>query len=213
MSEKQTTPKELLSEAYGLLTEKKTASKHMNMVAADMAKMQKIEKPVMIRCKDYSYYHKRGWMGNPLELDPNEKFKDRVSPTFKKLLQIIDDLYATGNPDLLEPYFEAMAAHGIEIKVKNKDVRVNDIDETWAAIDNMKGFQATICELADEINFGCTQVAEDINFSPKAEFKGALNLYAKVTEEKDVDDIYQTKITNLNMTETAYNDIYDDNLK
>jgi len=212
MSQKQT-PADLLETAYDILKEKKMNSKHMGMVAKDTAKSQGIEKPIMIRCKDYSYYRERGWIGNdPLTREPEEKFPDRVTPTFRKLLQIIDDVYAIGRPDLLDVYFAAMEKKGVKITVSGKDCRVNDPGETWAAIENMEGFQKNICELADEINFGCTQVSEDINFTPKGEFKGALNLYEKKKDERECDDLYQDKVTDLQMTETAWNNIYDENL-
>jgi hypothetical protein len=205
---------ELLEVSYDILKEKRSNTKQMGMIAGDVAKSQKIEKPVMLRCKDYSYYRGRGWLiGNPLELDPQEKFKDRVSPTFKKLLQIIDDLYAIGQEHMLDAYFDAMKANGVEINVTGKTQRVNDKDETWAAIENMSGFQVNICNLADELNFGATEVAENIDFCPKKEFKGVLSLYEKKTDEKDsVDDTYQNKVTELEMTSTAYTNVYDENL-
>ena len=211
---KQMTPLELLEESYDILKEKKTNSKQMNMVAGDMAKMQKIEKPIMIRCKDYAYYRGSGWEGNdPLTRNPDEKFPDRVTPTMRKLLQIIDDCAAIGKLDLLDVYFDALRNKGVDIKVSNKPCRVHDVDETWQAIENMKGFQKNICELADELNFGCTQIAEDINFTPKQEFKGVLGLYEKKKDERETDDIYQEKVMDLQMTETAWNDVYDENLK
>jgi len=213
MSQVQTTPSELLEEAYETLKEKKMASKHMNMIASDTAKMQKIEKPILVRVKDYYHYRGAGWEGkDPLSRVQDEKFPDRVTPTMRKLLQIVDDLAAVGQLDMLDVYFDALKAKGIEITVSNKDVRVSDVDETWQAVENMSGFQSKICQLADEINFGCTQVAEDINFTPKQEFKGVLNLYAKKEEAKDVDDMYQDKVTGLQMTETAWNNVYDENL-
>jgi len=214
MSQTQTTPLELLEEAYETLKEKKLASKHMNLIASDTAKMQKVEKPLLVRCKDYLHYRGMGWDGtNPLSKTPGEKFPDRVTPTMCKLLQIVDDLAAVGKLDMLDVYFDALKAKGVEVTVTNKPVRVSDVDDTWQAVENMSGFQTKICELADEINFGCTAVAEDINFTPKAEFKPVLNLYAKKQESKDVDDMYQDKVTYLNMTETAWNDTYDENLK
>ena len=208
------TPAELLEESYTLLKEKKVNSKHLSTIASDMAKMQKIEKPVMIRCKDYVYYRGRGYLPTDIlgDKDPQEKFPDRVVPTFKKLLQIIDDLYAIGKPELLDIYLDAMKQRGIEIIVHDKNTRVIDPDETWQAIENMQSYQATICDLADQINFGCTQVAEDINFTPKEEFKKVLSFYEKKTDERDCDDLYQEKVTDLEMTETAYTKIYDESL-
>jgi len=207
------TPLELLEDSAEILAEKKLHSKHMGMVAKDTAKAQGIEKPIMIRCKDYAYYRGSGWMDDdPLTKDPDEKFPDRVTPTFKKLLQIIDDLAAIGKLDMLDIYLDAMKQKGVEIKITGKQVRVADVDETWAGIENMKGFQSDICRLADELNFEKSETAEEINFTPKKEFKATLDLFVKKQANKDVDDRFQSKITDLQMTETAWDNVYNENL-
>lgn len=211
------TPLELLEVSYDTLKEKKTHQKHQNMMAADMAKMQKIEKPIMKRCSDYLHYRGMGWLdNNPIgEKDPEEKFPDRVSPTFRKLKQIIEDCYAVGNPSLLQVYIDAMQNIGIEIKVDPTrfPTRVSDAAETWTCVEGMSNIQKSICELADELNFTHTQLSEDINFTPKKNYKEALGLFEKKQDQKDCDDLYQDKVTDLEMFETALNNIYDENLK
>jgi hypothetical protein len=209
----QITESKLMEESHELFERKRDASKQMNMVGKETAKAQGIEKPILIRCKDYLHYRGLGWTNNdPLEKDPEEKFPDRVSPPFRKLLQIIDDLAIVGHLDFLDIYLDAMRKHGIDIKISNKDVRVNDIDETWQAIENMSQFQGVICELADEINDEKAPVAEQINLVPENEFKKLLSFYDKKVKEKDLDDQYQNIVTHLEMTEAGYNKVYDESL-
>jgi len=208
------TPKELMSISYDTLVEKKAASKHMSTIAKDTAKMQKTEPQLLNRVKDYVYYRGRGWLDNPLELDPQEKFKDRVSPTFKKLVQIIDDVYAVGQEDMLNDYLDYIRnERGIDIQVTGKAQVVKDKDDTWSAVQAMCGYQGTICALADEINFIHTEISEELNFTAKKDFKEALGFYAKVQESKpSVDDINQDKQLQLEMCGTAFNQIFDDSI-
>jgi hypothetical protein len=209
----QLTESELLQDSNEILEQKKAASKNMNMVAAETAKAQGIEKPILVRCKDYLHYRGRGWLGGDLlEKDPEEKFPDRVAPTFRKLLQIVEDLSAVGRPDFLDIYLDALRAKGIDIKINYADMRVNDPDETWVAVENMSGFQTTICALADEINDVKAVESEDINFTPKNEFKKVLGFYNRKEAGKDVDDFYQDTVTHLEQVETAYNKVYDESL-
>lgn len=210
-------PSELLDESYDVLKEKKTFQKHQNMVASEMAKMQKIEKPIMKRCSDYLHYRGAGWIdNNPVgEKDPEEKFPDRVSPTFRKLKQIIEDCYAVGNPGILDIYLDAMKNIGIEIKIDIDKFpqRVSDSAETWAAVENMSNIQSSICEKADILNFEHNQISEDINFTPKKDYKTALGFYEKKKDQKDLDDAYQSKVTELEMIETAITQIYDESVQ
>jgi hypothetical protein len=202
-----------MEESNDIFERKRDASKQMNLVAKETAKAQGIEKSILKRCSDYLHYRGMGFLNNdPLEKDPEEKFPDRVSPTFRKLKEIIEDLTAVGHLDFLDLYLDAMRKHGIDIKIDMGEVRVKDIDETWQAIENMSGFQGTICELADQLNDEKAPIAEEINFTPKNEFKKVLNFYNKKTSGKDVDDSYQNTIEHLELTESSFNKVYDDSL-
>jgi hypothetical protein len=206
-------PSELLEESAEILHDKSAASKNMNMIASETAKMQQIEKSIIVRAKDYKYYAGAGWIDNdPLQKNPEEKFPDRVAPTFRKLLQIIDDLRAIGKTDWLDPYVQALSNHGIDLTFSAADCMVNDPDEVEAAIENMCGFQKTICTLADEINDVKALTSEDINFTPKNEFKKVLGFYDRKAKGKDVDDAYSDWVTHLEMVETAVNQVYDESL-
>ena len=210
---KQITETELLDDSREILLEKKTASKNMNMILSETAKMQKIEKPILARMKDYLHYKGLGWIGNdPLELNPEEKFKDRVSPTFKKLLQMADDLRATDCLEWLDPYLNAIKIHGIDIRISPTNVRIQDKDEVVAAVQNASDFQGIICNLADEINEVKAVEAEEMNLTKQNEFKKLLNFYDKKQNNKDIDDLYQNTITDFELRETGYTKIYDESL-
>lgn len=210
---KQVTESELLDESREILTDKKTAGKNMNMILSETAKMQNIEKPILARMKDYLYYRGNGWEGgNPLEKVPEEKFPDRISPCFRKLLQIAEDLRATDCIDWLDPYIDAMAAKGIQITIQPTQIRITDKAEVEAALQNACGFQKTICTLADELNDVKAVEAEELNLTKQNEFKKLLNFYDKIERQKDVDDEYQQKISDLNLIESGYNKTYDGSL-
>jgi hypothetical protein len=205
---------ELMKDSHEIFIEKKEASQQKNLVAKETAKIQGIEKPVLARCSDYLHYRGLGWQNNdPLEKDPEERFPDRVSPVFRKLVQLVKDLDDIGHLDFLDVYLDAVKAKGIEIIIKSNGPRVNDIDETWQAIENMSSFQSIICKCNDEIVDVKAVEAEDINFTPKNEFKKVLTFYDKKQNNKpSVDDQYQDWITHLEMTETAVSKVYDESL-
>jgi hypothetical protein len=207
------TESQLLEDSHELYLQKAAANKQKNMVAKETAKAQGIESSVMKRASDYLHYRGMGWMnGDPLEKDPEEKFPDRVAPTFRKLVQMIDDLDSIGRLDFLDVYLDAIRKHGIDIKIDTHGPRVQDIDETWQAVENMSSFQATICKLADEINDEKAPLSEEINFTPENEFGKVLTFFAKKQAGKDLDDTYQQTVTHLEMVETAFNKIYDESL-
>jgi len=210
---KQITETELLDDSREILVNKKAASKNMNMVLHETAKMQGIEKPILARMKDYLHYRGMGWIGNnPLEKDPEERFPDRVSPCFRKLLQIINDLRATDCLEWLDPYLDAMKQNGITISITPGTVRINDKTEVEAALQNASDFQTTICQLADEINDIKAVEAEEICLTKQNEFKKLLNFYDKKQNNKDIDDLYQDTVTDFEMRETGYTKVYDETL-
>lgn len=206
--------KDLLEKSYDALKERKTAQKHMGMIASDVSKLQNVEKSILMRCKDYVLYKGQGWDINELEKSEAEvKFTDKIAPVFKKFLQIIEDCYAVGKEDLLDDYFDALRSFGVDVTVTDKsNMVVSDADEVDQAITAMGRFQKTINEVNREINDEHTSLAEELSFTPKKDYKSVLGLYEKKKDEKDVDDMYQQKVTDLNMIEAAYNAVYDDAL-
>lgn len=201
---------DLLDETTKIEEEKKIASKAMNELAKDAEKSLNADKATLKKCKDYVYYHGNGWVnGNPLDLDPEEKFKDRLSPTFKKLRDIVLDLQANGMIDLLNEYIGALEGFGIHITIDDADPIVSDVVETKEVIKSMCGYQKVICENSDIIREEHSQQSEDLNFTPKAKYKEVFGFYSRKMKGKDIDDSVQDKITACEMYETALNEVND----
>lgn len=200
----------LLSETERIENEKKVASKAMNELAKDAAKTLNGDASVIKKCKDYYYYHKNGWIDNdPLNLDPEEKFKDRISPVFKKLRDIVIDLQTNGMVDLLNPYISALEGYGIKVIIDPADPVVSDVDELKEVVKSMCGYQKVICENADIIREDHSQESEDLNFTPKSKYKEVFGLYSRKMKGKDVDDNIQDRVTFCEMYETALNEVND----
>jgi hypothetical protein len=209
----QVTESELLSESNEIYEQKKQTAHHMNVIAVETAKMQKVPKSLLNRMKDYYFYHGKGWiLNNPIDLDNNSKEKDKVSPVFIKLFRIIEDLRATNCQDFLDPYLKALDAFGIKIYIDPRKQMISDKEEFMNAIDSMGAFQKQINALDNQIKDEKSLEAEEINFSKQKDFPGLVTFYSKVENQKDIDDFYQDKIADLELLETAYNKIYDKSL-
>lgn len=201
---------DLLDETRKVEDEKKVAAKAMNELAKDAANSLNADPSTLKKCKDYKYYYGRGWVNeNPLELDKDEKFKDRISPTFKKLRDIILDLQANGMTDLLKPYIGALEGYGIHITIDEADPIVSDVEEIKEVIESMCGYQQVICENSDIIKEEHSPKSEELNFTPASKYKEVFGLYSRKMKGKDIDDSIQDKVTFCEMYETALNEVND----
>jgi hypothetical protein len=200
----------LLNKSVNLLDEVKTARKSINTMAKDSEKSLGADASIVKSCKDMYYTKGKAWVGNdPLTLDKDEKVKDKISPVFIKLRDIVVDLQHIGHIEWLQEYLSAIEGYGIHIKIDDVAPTVNDPAEMEEVIKSMTGYQKVISDNSEEIKEKHAQKAEDINFSPKKEYTGVVGLYSKLINKKDVDDAYQQKIADLESTETAYNIVYD----
>lgn len=202
--------KDLLRETLQLEYEKRDASFAMNDAAKNAENEFGIDKQVLKKCKDYFYYHTLGWMnGDPLTLNKEEKFKDRISPIFIKLKEVVSNLQRCGQIDLLDDYLAAMDIQGIHIKIDHKDPDIADVDIIKDIIDSMCGWQKVICENADIIKDEHAPQSEELNFTPKSKYKEVFNLYNRKINGKDVDDKIRDKVAFCEMYESALNQVDD----
>lgn len=201
---------DLLDETSKIEDEKKVAAKAMNELAKDAAKTLNGDASVIKKCKDYSYYHGKGWVnGDPLNLDPDEKFKDRISPIMKKLRDIIVDLQANGMTELLTPYFSALEGYGIHVTLDEEVPTISDVNELKTVITSMCGYQQVICENSEIIKEEHSKKSEELNFTPASKYKEVFGLYSRKMKGKDIDDSIQDKVTFCEMYETALNEVQD----
>lgn len=182
---------EIIQSSLDTLTDKKQVSKDMHHVFKDASEKTKIPPEVLRRVKDYNYYFGRGWQaGNPLDLDKEEKFKDKVSPVFIKLLTIVDDLYKVCHVELLDEYFDAMNQLGIHIDVSDYRPEYVTYDSTISddAVAAGVNLQSSICQLADQIKDEDSINAEQKGFGPKREYIKLINLAYSKRKGKDIED-------------------------
>jgi hypothetical protein len=207
------TESELLNEANEIYVQKKQTSHHMNVIATETSKLQKVQKSLLNRLKDYYLYQGNGWIANnPLDIDKDADTYDKVSPVFIKALQIIEDLRAIDSIDFLDPYIQALDARGIKIYIDPGKQLVSDKEEVLNAVNSMGAFQKQINALSKEIKDVKSLEAEDINLTAKNEFPALVSFYNAKESGKDIDDKYQDIITNYELCETGYTKVYDGNL-
>lgn len=207
------TESELMFESNEIYTQKKQAAKHMNVIGNETAKMHKIQKSTLNRLKDYKLYHKNGWVaGNPLVLDKQVDYPDKLSPIFIKLFQIVEDLRAVGDTSFLDPYVASLESQGIKIYIDQGTPIVSDKDEVMSNVDSMGTFQKQVNALSKEINEVKAIEADDINLTAAKEFPKLVAFYNKKEEGKDVDDIYQNAIADFELRENGYNKVFDGSL-
>ena len=184
---------EFLMSCNQIVEEKKKHSREMNNFAKDMAVVMNIEKPTLIKCKDYHYYQGNGWGVNESgEYDPlirvkGSKFPDRVSGPFIKFAEVIENLNSVGDLDFLEPYFKALETRGIVVNITKEKVDKHSAYDGF--IENASSSQSTICNLADILNDDKRESAVDAGLVSKKNFSKALQIYNKMTHEKDPSSI------------------------
>lgn len=182
---------EIISSSLSTIEDKREVSHAMSQALSSVAKGSDIDSAVLRRVKDYSYYKGMAWLGTPLELDKDEKFKDRLTPTFKKLLTIVDDLAQVGKLSLLDEYLDALKTYGIAIDLSKfvPQAKATDLASCDAVISSSMAMQKEICEMSDQIRETDAEAAEAAGFGPKSEYNKLVNLaYAKSRKGKDVSE-------------------------
>lgn len=184
-----------LDEGVQYHNEKAALWKEMNSIAQECSRETHIGKNTIMKVKDYLHYRGRGWGDDCLEKSEEaEKYPDRVSPTFRNLVEIVKNLYATGKESALQVYLNAVKERGITINIDtsmfaapNNDVK----DRVAAALSIMDPLQCQICEKNDYMNDVLASDAEQVNLSPKDKYKKIVKLAASKQAGRDIDDKVQ----------------------
>lgn len=174
---------------------KRAISKVMNSIAKQCARETHINKKAIMKVKDYLHYRGRGWGEDCLSKSgEQEKYPDRVSPTFRNLVEIITNAYTTGKEDLLDVYLNAVKDKGITIIVDKSMFTLPDTEQkekVSSAINQLDPLQCDICEKNDYMNDVLAEEAENTNLSPKNKYKQIVQLAAARQAGKDIDDKVQ----------------------
>ena len=157
-----------------------------------------LERAQLVKMKDYIHYRGRGWGDDPLEKsEDKEKFPDRVSPTFRRLAEIIETMYVCGKKELLDAYIGALKKRGINIEIDDAKYREpNEAEQIVinTALESMDPLQTKICECNDYMNDVLAPAAENQNVTPKSKFKKIVLYTYRNNNGKDIKDKVQDDI-------------------
>ena len=194
--------------------EKSALWKEMNSIAKFCAQETGVSRNTLMRVKDYLHYRGRGWGDDCLsKSDESEKYPDRVSPTFRNLVDIVTNSYASGKEDLLNVYLEAVKEKGITINIDSSKFNSPDgesKEKIDTALRQMDPIQCDICEKNDYMTDVLAVEAETSNLSPKNKYKQIVKLAASKQAGRDVDDKVQDEFVKMEMFQNgleAVNDI------
>lgn len=182
---------------------KRSTSKEMNAIAKFCSAETHIPKKVLIKVKDYLHYRGRGWGDDCLsKSEESEKYPDRVSPTFRNLVEIISNFYATGKESDLQVYLDALKDRGITLNLDMSKFTLpsNEAKQKVAeAINQMDPLQCVICEKNDYMTDVLAVDAENMNLSPKDKYKKIIQLAASKQAGHDVDDKVQDEYVKIEL--------------
>lgn len=194
--------------------EKSALWKAMNAIAKTCSRQTGIDRNTLMRVKDYLHYRGRGWGDDCLsKSEESGKFPDRVSPTFRHLVDIVTNSYATGKEDLLDVYLNAIKERGITISIDTSKFTRPSVDNKTAvaeALSLMDPIQTDICEKNDYMTDVLAEQAETVNLSPKNKYKQIVKLAASKQAGRDVDDKIQNEYVHIELFQNgleAVNDI------
>lgn len=197
---------DLLDDAAETSDSKKQFAKTMKATLKECAEKNNIDKKSLTHIKDYYYYQGKNWLnGDPLLKDKEAKQKDKISPTFIKLLEIFEDLEQIGDIGFLKPYTDALLTHGIKIEFDAAQPTTNDsLEVIKGTLQTACKYQTNIDTLNEQLKEESAKQAEDIGFVPKGTFMKVLSTYEKIKAEKNVEDDVQKNIEKSLMVSEAY---------
>lgn len=151
-----------------------------------------LERSQLVKVKDYIHYRGRGWGEDALDKsEDKEKFPDRVSPAFRRIAEIIENMYACGKKELLDVYVGALKKRGISIEVdESKFVEPNEAEKVIisSALESLDPLQTKICECNDYMTDVLAPAAENQNVTPKSKFKKIVLYTYRNNRGKDIAD-------------------------
>ena len=157
-----------------------------------LAVVPNLERAQLNKMKDYIHYRGRGWGEDPLDKsEEKEKFPDRVSPAFRRLVEIAETMYACGKKEMLDVYLKAAAARGVKIEIDEKKfMEPNEAEKIVisTALESLDPLQTKICECNDYMTDVLAPAAENQNVTPKSKFKKIVLYTYRNNNGKDIAD-------------------------
>lgn len=208
---------DLLCNSAEAIRAKKEANAQMSELFKNAGEAAGVPANAIRKVKDYVYYQGRG-MSDPVTVnkEEKEKFKDRVSPCFIKLLEVVQNCVTLGYTDLLQPYLDAVKEYGVVIDISGAKYESIEGEAKQAVDDAVAGacnLQADICNLADEIRDVHGENAESLDFVKKSDYKKVAEFFEKKDSGTDVENVYTKEAKKLDMLGEAYESIFYGSIK
>ena len=186
------TKDDVIAQGINCHYDKKYNVKEMNTSAKLCSEETGVDKKSILKVKDYIHYKGRGWGETCLEKSEEKvKYPDKIAPTFRKILEIVSNCYATGKEDVLCDYIDALGKEGIKIVVDETMFVQPDSDmrETMDRyLNTMEFYQKNICEQNDYMTDVLAEQSEAVNLAPKGKYSQIIGLAVKKLEGKDIND-------------------------
>ena len=197
---------ELITDSLDTLTDKKRYSKTMNQIIKDCSKEIGVDKKALKKVNSYYHYKGADWENkNPLKKDKDAKYKDKVSPIFIKLLEVVENLREVGDYEFLKPYLTALEEFGIHITIdETKKSDENKTERIKEVLDSASKLQTNVDTLTEELKEEKSSESEELNFTPKSSFINILGFLDKINEGKNIEDKIQDNFTQLAMLNNAF---------
>jgi len=178
----------VLEEAMEYVEAKANASRDLSSVVKQIKEITHYDSEDIHLYKDVIHYKGLGWTETPItKPDPTVDFKDRVSPCFRKLSEIVRVCKEFGNIGILNDYIEAMKEVGIDITIRDIPDNKRVYDDTLNLVNEMDRLQTVICKNANELR-DMGEEAEQENFCPKSKFKDLAESKYRLEKNASVED-------------------------
>lgn len=202
----------LFEEALPFVEAKSQASKEMSRVSKHVKDITHYDSEDITTYKDMIHYKSLGWTDTPITRpDPAVKFKDRVSPCFRRLTELVRIAKAFGDVDILKEYIDACKEVGVEIIIHDIPDNSGIYDETKDLMHQMDKLQGIVCQNANKLR-DMGEQAEEETLCPKGKFKElAESYYKRKCEEKDVSDALHKTLTDNLLHNNGIKEVLEEN--
>ena len=202
---------DLLDDSLETVQDKKQFAKTQKQMLKECAEkngLDKTGKSVLSRIMNYHHYKGVNWDGgDPLKKDGTVKDKDKVAPTFIKLVQIVEDLATIGDKDFLQPYVDALLKRGIKLDIDYGVANTKEDTKTiLETLESASKLQVNVDTLTTQLKEEKSAESEELGFAPKSGFLKVLGLYEKIKDDKadKAEDAISQGATDALMMSQAY---------
>lgn len=174
----------LFEDAMPYVENKTKASKEMSRVAKQVREITHYDLEDISLYKDMLHYKGLGWTETPLtKPDPDVRFKDRISPCFRRLVDLVRVAKEFGDVEILNEYLKAMHDKGIDITIRDIPDNTKIYNETKYLMSEMDKLQGKICHSANILRDMGIQ-AEEEKLCPKSKFKELAESKYRLTNDE-----------------------------